>query len=119
MRNNREIRIFWIGSMFFWIGVNNCIGYWLGLRRWELLSIAAVFFALAAISWRMERRKQMCSVPYAVTVTILLIAQVPMMAYATGRILPSVLAAVVELLLSIEIAACIARRNRHGSRAQD
>ena len=119
MWNSRPVRIFWIGSMFFSIGVNNCLGYWLGLRRWELLSLAAVFFVVAVISWGLERRKQMYSVPYAVTVTVLLIAQIPMMAHATGCILPLILAATVEVLLSIGISACIVWRNRHRSRSHE
>lgn len=119
MWNSRPVRIFWIGSMYFSIGINNCIGYLLGLRRWELLSLAAVFFVVAAISWCLERREQMCSVPYAAAITILLFAQVPIMAYATGCILPTILAATAELLLSFGIAACMVRRNRRGSRSRE
>ena len=29
---NRSIRIFWIGSTYFSIGVNCCIAYWVGKR---------------------------------------------------------------------------------------
>ena len=110
-----KLRSLWIGSMFFWIGINNCIGYGLGLHRWEMLSLAAVFFVMAAISWFLERRKEMRSALYAVLTTILLVVQVPVMANAIGHVWTLILAGSVELLVSFGVAACMIRRNHAGS----
>lgn len=113
MVKNRSVRIFWIGSMYFSIGVNCCIAYWVGKRTWILLSLAAVMFGMALLSWILERRQQMCSVLYAALMTGLLLASVPILACWVGHGWTLILATAAELLLSAAIAACIVWRCRH------
>lgn len=112
MTNSSKLRILWIGNMFFSMGLNHCLGYWLGLRRWEMLSLAAVFFVMAAISWWLERRKEMCSNLYIFLTTLLLILQGQFLLHADERLWLLIPATVIELLLSLGVSAFLIWRYR-------